>query len=102
MAEYKTKAQKKKFYNSAVWSGVNGIRIQALKRDNYECQECKQQGRVSINDGRPLEVDHIKPIETYPELANELSNTRTLCHTCHDKKHNRFQPQENKWNDEKW
>lgn len=102
MNEYKTKEQRIKFYNGAAWAGVKGVRQQALRRDNRECQECKRQGRVTVNDGRPLEVDHIKEITTHPALALTLSNVRTLCHRCHDLKHKRFQPKENKWLDEKW
>ncbi|MED3116599.1 HNH endonuclease, partial [Bacillus thuringiensis] len=42
MREYKTKQQKRKFYDSGEWKS---IREQVKKRDNYECQECKRNGR---------------------------------------------------------
>ena len=75
MAEYKSKEQKKKFYKAA-WSGVNGLRNQALKRDNYECKQCKAEGKVHIDstkvDGErksiQLNVHHIKEIETKSDL----------------------------------
>lgn len=30
-----------------------------------------------------LELDHIKPISLYPELAKEIKNLRVLCKECH-------------------
>lgn len=46
----------------------------ALVRDNYECQECKRQGRVysdyhDLDKHKRLDIDHIKEIEAHPELA---------------------------------
>ncbi|MBM7605996.1 5-methylcytosine-specific restriction endonuclease McrA [Metabacillus crassostreae] len=107
MKEYKTKLQKRKFYKSKQWSGVNGLREQAIRRDNYECQECKRLGKVYTDKHDPdkhkrLDVDHIKEIYTYPELALELDNLETLCIRCHNKKHNRFRFKKNKWDDERW
>ncbi|MDX1700347.1 MAG: HNH endonuclease, partial [Melioribacteraceae bacterium] len=98
MSEYKSEAQKKKFYKLAAWSGVNGIRNQALKRDNYECQLCKAEGKVHIDsikvDGErksiKLNVHHIKEIETHPELALELDNLQTVCLIHHNREHKRF------------
>lgn len=109
---YKTKEQKRKFYNSREWRAMR----EAIKcRDNYECQECKRNGRVSIdmnelnkNDRKKiaLVVDHIKPLEDYPELALDPDNLETLCVSCHNKKHGRyftwFKPKKPKWDDERW
>lgn len=109
--EYTTKAQQKKFYNSAAWYGPNGLRQQALKRDNFECQECKRQGRVHIDSNKvhgerktiELNVHHIKEIETHPELALTLNNLETLCLFHHNLIHEKnFVKREEKWNDEKW
>ena len=110
MVEYKTKEQKKKFYNSSLWK--NNLRLQALKRDNYECQQCKRDGGVHVDsikeDGEKkkieLNVHHIKEIEHHPELAYELGNLETLCIDCHNKTHGKtpFGIKKNKWNDEKW
>jgi 5-methylcytosine-specific restriction endonuclease McrA len=97
MAEYKTYEQKMQFYKSGNWQS---IRQQALERDNFECQECKRQGKVKTNVR--LDVDHIKEIETHPELALELDNLQVLCVWHHNEKHGRFSKKENKWNDEKW
>ena len=104
MPEYKTKEQKKKFYNSREWLV---LRQEALRRDNYECQECKRLGLVKLNDEdkhKSLDVDHIKEIYTNPELALELDNLCTLCIRHHNEKHNRyFKRKPNPWeNDERW
>lgn len=108
--EYKTKAQKRKFYDSGEWKK---LRISIKQRDNYECQECKRQGRVSVDANEYSEsakrkkimllVDHIKELEDYPELALDEENLETLCVGCHNFKHGRtFEKKIKKWNDEKW
>ena len=73
------------FYNTRAWQR---LRRQAIARDNNECVFCKRAGRLTT---KKLEVDHIKQVKDYPELAWELDNLRTLCHDCHDKRHNRYQ-----------
>lgn len=106
LAEYKTPEQKKAFYKSAAWQRV---RRNVLYRDNYECQECKRQGRVYTDQSEPhkhkrLDVDHIKEIEFYSELSLQESNCEVLCIKCHNRKHDRFQyvRKKNKWDDERW
>ncbi|GLO64740.1 MULTISPECIES: HNH endonuclease [Bacteria] len=106
LIEYRTKEQQKKFYRSSEWIAT---RQRILERDNYECQECKRQGRVYTDKHDPdkhkrLDVDHIKELEDYPELALDDDNLETLCVRCHNKKHNRFKHQykKPKWNDEWW
>lgn len=106
MSEYRTREQKVKFYKSSEWQE---IRQQALARDNYECQECKRQGRVYTDQydkdkHKRLDVDHKQEIYMHPELALEIENLETLCVKCHNKKHKRFfnRPKQNKWNDERW
>lgn len=106
--EYKTEEQKKAFYNSTLWKQ---LRLQALERDNYECQECKQQGYVTVDsiktDGKrkeiALNVHHKYEIEDYPKLALFLDNLETLCLYHHNVIHDRvFKRKEPKWNDERW
>lgn len=108
MKEYKTQEQKLRFYRSKEWKA---LRLEALERDNYECQDCKAEGKVYTDNHDPdkhkrLDVDHIKEIEHYPELALELSNLRTLCIPHHNIKHNRFGDNQKKkkliWDDERW
>jgi len=111
MAEYKTREQKSKFYNSWPWKK---LRKAIKERDNNECQECKRQGKITIDTNEyserakrkkiQLVVDHIKELEDHPDLALESANLITLCVDCHNKKHGRyFEWKENKWaHDEKW
>ena len=91
----------KKFYNSkTIWRPV---RSEALKRDNYECQECKKLGKYS----EATTVHHIKHLKEYPALAITLSNLESVCYDCHNKLHpeksfkhkgsNRMNVNEEKW-----
>jgi 5-methylcytosine-specific restriction enzyme A len=75
-----------KFYQSKEWRGEDGIREKALKRDNYECQECKRKGDVSLAQN----VHHIKEVKEFPELALVLDNTESVCINCHNKEHGRI------------
>ncbi len=54
------------------------VRLQALRRDGWQCVKCG--GR------RRLEVDHIKPVRSHPELAFALDNLQTLDAACHSRK----------------
>lgn len=94
--------QRKKIYNSKAWKDK---RQEILRRDNYECVWCKEQGKVTVRDRDVLEIDHILEIERAPELVFEDSNLRTLCRGCHSKRHkrnkeNRFP--KNKWSNDEW
>ena len=60
-------------------------RRQAMQRDNYECQMCKEEGMF-----KPGEVvHHIKPSDKYPDLMYEIDNLQTLCRPCHERVHGR-------------
>jgi 5-methylcytosine-specific restriction enzyme A len=74
-----------KFYNSRKWRNK---RIQALKRDNYECQRCKHKGKVTLTS---LQVHHKKEVKTHPELALSIDNLETLCIKCHNEEHDRLE-----------
>lgn len=110
MTEYRTKEQQQYFYQSKRWRGKNGLRNQALKRDNYECKLCAKEGSVHLDSQKvegerksiQLNVHHIKEIETNPHLADSLDNLMTICLRHHNLLHDRFQSKENKWPDEKW
>lgn len=54
------------------------LRLAAKRRDGFRCVECGAAGQ--------LEVDHIQPVRTHPELAFELSNLQCLCPRCHARK----------------
>ena len=60
-----------------------------LERDNYECQQCKRDGKLTTYDKskrKSLDVDHILSLEHHPEFAHDLNNLETLCIKCHNKK----------------
>lgn len=54
------------------------LRLHALRRDGWQCVKCG--GR------RRLEVDHVKPVRTHPELSFVLDNLQTLDAPCHSRK----------------
>lgn len=60
---------------SARWPA---LRLKALRRDGWRCVQCGARGR--------LEVDHMKPVRTHPELAFALDNLQSLCAPCHSRK----------------
>lgn len=69
-----------RFYNSKEWRVLSGRRLQD---DGYKCVKC---------NAFASEVDHIKPIQTPEgwELRLDYNNTRSLCLSCHNERHNRF------------
>lgn len=54
------------------------LRMQAKRRDGFCCVQCGARCR--------LEVDHVKPVRTHPQLAFDLTNLQTLCVSCHSRK----------------
>lgn len=54
------------------------LRKAALERDGYRCVTCSARGR--------LEIDHIRPVRTHPDLAFDLGNLQSLCPSCHARK----------------
>jgi 5-methylcytosine-specific restriction protein A len=60
---------------SARWPA---LRLAALRRDGWRCVSCGARGR--------LEVDHMKPVRTHPELGFTLGNLQSLCAPCHSRK----------------
>ena len=67
-------------YNSQKWKRK---RAKILRRDNYQCRECRRYGRMT----EATEVHHIKHADEYPELAFIDDNLVSLCHACHNKQH---------------
>jgi 5-methylcytosine-specific restriction protein A len=87
-----------KFYKSRAWMT---LRLEALQRDNYECQQCKQRGKYRKADC----VHHIKEVKPHPELALTLDNLMSLCNTCHNEIHDRLEATRSKpkfVNEERW
>ena len=108
-----TEQECRAFYNDMKW---RNMRSYIKEKNNYECQECKRKGKVSLdiyeknkNDRKKIKlvVHHIKELKDYPELALDEDNLETLCVECHNKIHDRhfksnFKQRELKWKDENW
>ena len=62
-------------YRTPRWKA---LRFLAKRRDQFRCVQCGASGN--------LEVDHVKPVRSHPELALDLSNLQTLCVSCHSRK----------------
>ncbi|UOM34862.1 HNH endonuclease [Acuticoccus sp. I52.16.1] len=67
-------------HSKAVTRGARwaALRLEALRRDGFECVACGHRGR--------LEVDHILPVRDRPDLAHDLTNLQSLCGGCHASK----------------
>lgn len=90
---------KENFYKTKEWVRK---RREILKRDHYECQHCKAQGKYS----RGVIVHHIKHLKHRPDLALVDNNLITVCPTCHERLHpeRRKSPKEKKrkYAEERW
>lgn len=75
MKEYKNYKQKRKFYDSGEWKQ---LREKIKKRDNYECQECKRHGRVSIDTNEFSESAKRKKIQLVVHHINWMKITLRL------------------------
>ena len=73
------------WYGKGAWKR---IRLQALNRDHWLCQECLRNGRITS----AREVHHKQPLEEFPELGLELDNLESLCHECHEATKNQTRP----------
>ena len=61
------------FYSLAPWKR---LRLVKLNR-NPVCEDC---GKVLA-----LQVHHVMPIETHPNLSLTMTNLRSLCASCHSR-----------------
>lgn len=55
------------------------LRQIVLERDDWACAYC------ATRRGR-LEIDHVKPVRTHPELSYDPNNLQVLCPSCHTRK----------------
>lgn len=93
------------FYNSWDWKK---LRRKVLKKQNDECQICKQRGKVKT----ATTVHHVNYVKKCPALAlsetfidengEEKQNLIALCHDCHEELHNYRNKRKKKLNTEKW
>ena len=74
-----------KFYKGKYW---RTRREYILRRDNYLCQECKRNNKLTEGNV----VDHIKPRHSFSNrekvdgLPENEDNLETLCRSCHNSK----------------
>ncbi|KYK51743.1 MULTISPECIES: HNH endonuclease [Lactiplantibacillus] len=74
-----TKRQQYNFYRTRQWSH---LRQQVLERDHYLCAYCKAQGAIT-----PAKtVDHVRPVEAFPDDKDNINNLAVICRECHYKK----------------
>ena len=70
------KAKQNRFYHTKEWRTMREV---ILKRDYYLCQYCKAMGLQ--NEGNV--VDHVLPVEKFPEHMRDGKNLVTCCRDCH-------------------
>lgn len=70
------KAEQNRFYHSKQWRSMRDI---VLNRDYSLCQYCKALGR--LKEGNI--IDHVLPVERFPEHMKDISNLVTCCGQCH-------------------
>ena len=64
------------FYASPQWIRLRDL---TMARAGYQCQRCKQQGKLTP----ATEVHHIVPIRVDWSKRLEMNNLMCLCHKCH-------------------
>lgn len=74
--------ESKEFYESNAWKKCRRL---ALIRDNYLCQDCLDNKRLT----KAEMVHHIVELKEDKTKALDLNNLRSLCNSCHEKHHNR-------------
>lgn len=76
-----------KFYTSRTW---RKFREYVITKNNGQCSRCGQ----IYTDTSQLELHHIKYLEGNdyhdPTKAFNEDNIEVICHTCHNKEHDRF------------
>lgn len=93
-----------KFYKHRLFKH---LREEVMKEQHYECQMCKEQGKLTIvkpigvskNKKRSGVVHHVNEVKTHPHLAlskyyfddrgNKQRNLIVLCDNCHEIVHER-------------
>jgi len=77
----KTKRAKTDFLNTYQW---RKLRMEALLKYGPKCMCCG----ATPKTGAAMNVDHIKPRLTHPELALDIDNLQILCSECNHGKGN--------------
>ena len=89
------------FYKWRIWEEKKQY---IMARDNYECQECKKEGKLTIKQKSKLDVHHKKELKDYPFLALDDENLETVCVHHHNILDNKINPNQRKkfTNEERW
>lgn len=85
------------FYHTGAWKRK---RLEILRRDHFECQECWRRIRKAKETGERLAgadakirravcVHHIRELKDCWELRLDNDNLESLCGTCHNALHGR-------------
>lgn len=72
----------KQFYKSRAWQAA---RRKALTRDNYLCQDCLSENRITRADT----VHHLVEISVDWSKRLDINNLVSLCASCHNMRHAR-------------
>lgn len=93
------------FYTSSAWLK---LRDEVLAEDKYECQDCKSRGYYK----KASHVHHNQFVKKYPRLAlsklyeydgKTYRNLVSLCHDCHERRHEYRQKRKKKpLTEERW
>lgn len=71
------------WYGEEQRPGEADLRLQVLRRDQWQCQECNKMVTLTTSH-----LDHIRPVRKYKQLsnANHIDNLQTMCISCHKAK----------------
>lgn len=67
--------EKRKFLRSSQW---HSMRFRILAKYGARCMCCGQ----TAKHGTTIQVDHIKPLHSHPELRLDPNNLQVLCEMC--------------------
>lgn len=67
---------------------ISRIKLSRYRKMDGCCEVCGQ--RFSINK---LDMHHIKPVNTHPQLVAKNGNLLMVCHACHWKLHHKEKAQ---------
>ena len=100
-----------RFYHSKYFLHIKN---EVMKEQHYECQRCKEQGKLTIvkpDGSKSGVVHHVKEVKKNPELAlskyytdeygRQQRQLIVLCNECHEIVHERFMKKE-PLNIERW
>lgn len=56
--------------------------MERVEAGDYYCNHC----HIAFRSTTDMQVDHIKPLQTHPDLKFEKTNLQLLCRKCHIQK----------------